>query len=556
MESAPRTRPRTLSGYLRAAALTTALAALVALFGLAVMVAAGPHLTFVEGESGSAGLESTRQATVSPDGRHVYAVGAHSDAVSVLSRNPTTGALTVVEVLKDGVDGVDGLDAAESVAISPDGSHVYVAGLSDDAVAVFSRNPTTGALSFVEVHKDGVDGVDGLRWAHSVTVSPDGRHLYAAAAIDNAVAVFSRNSTTGTLTFVEVHKDGVDGVDGLDGARSVAVSPDGKHLYTAAEFDNAVAVFSRDSTTGALTLVEVLKDGVGDIDGLFNPKSVTVSPDGRHFYSASVSAVAAFSRDSTTGALTFVEDHRDIVGHSGAHYVTVSPDGTHLYAAYLGGNSVGVFSRNSTTGALAFVEVHTDDVGGVRGLDGVWSVTASPDGKHLYASATRNNSVAVFSVTSADLSVTKSDMPDPVVAGASLTYTITVANNGPDTSTSVVLTDALPAGVTFTSASTGCSESGSTVTCNISDLAPNASTTVTIAVMAGFSTTAMVVNSAEAAGVEYDSVTGNNSAVATTTVLTATPVPSFSQRGLIVMAGTMAALLLWLRRRAMGRLGF
>jgi len=30
------------------------------------------------------------------------------------------------------------------------------------------------------------------------------------------VAVFSRNSTTGVLTFVEVHKDGAGGVDGLE----------------------------------------------------------------------------------------------------------------------------------------------------------------------------------------------------------------------------------------------------------------------------------------------------------------------------------------------------
>ena len=43
---------------------------------------------------------------------------------------------------------------------------------------------------------------------------------------------------------MEVHKDGVGGVDGLDGANSVTMSPDGKHVYTTAQFDDAVAVFS------------------------------------------------------------------------------------------------------------------------------------------------------------------------------------------------------------------------------------------------------------------------------------------------------------------------
>ncbi|MCH7801723.1 MAG: beta-propeller fold lactonase family protein [Chloroflexi bacterium] len=67
----------------------------------------------------------------------------------------------------------------------------------------------------------------------------------------------------GELTFVEVVKDGVGGVDGLNGAFSVTVSPDGKHLYAASWFDSAVAVFSRDSTSGALTWVEVQVDGAG-----------------------------------------------------------------------------------------------------------------------------------------------------------------------------------------------------------------------------------------------------------------------------------------------------
>src|SRR3989475_10060245 len=54
---------------------------------------------------------------------------------------------------------------------------------------------------------------------------------------------------------------------------------------------------------------------------------------------------------------------------------------------------------------------------------------------------------------SADLSITKTDNPDPVNAGATLTYTVTVTNGGPSTAANVQATDNLPAGVTFQSAS-------------------------------------------------------------------------------------------------------
>jgi uncharacterized repeat protein (TIGR01451 family) len=55
-------------------------------------------------------------------------------------------------------------------------------------------------------------------------------------------------------------------------------------------------------------------------------------------------------------------------------------------------------------------------------------------------------------VTSADLSVTKTDSPDPVVAGTNLTYTLTVANAGPSNSQNASLMDPLPANTTFVSA--------------------------------------------------------------------------------------------------------
>jgi|GEM_PF-3822217 len=56
----------------------------------------------------------------------------------------------------------------------------------------------------------------------------------------------------------------------------------------------------------------------------------------------------------------------------------------------------------------------------------------------------------------ADLALVKSASPDPVAAGAELTTTLTVTNLGPDPALAVTVTDFLPEGSTFVSASPGC----------------------------------------------------------------------------------------------------
>ena len=82
-----------------------------------------------------------------------------------------------------------------------------------------------------------------------------------------------------------------------------------------------------------------------------------------------------------------------------------------------------------------------------------------------------------------DLSVTKSDFPDPVAIDCPLTYTITVTNNGTDTASSVTIQDILPPAVDFVSASSGCTPIGGDVYCDVGSLAAGTSTSVTITVI-------------------------------------------------------------------------
>ncbi|MCC7201160.1 MAG: DUF11 domain-containing protein [Nitrospirae bacterium] len=154
---------------------------------------------------------------------------------------------------------------------------------------------------------------------------------------------------------------------------------------------------------------------------------------------------------------------------------------------------------------------------------------------HAQTTASGNQNVPVSDVhaaLAADLSITKTDSPDPVSAGGTITYTITVTNNGPDSATNITVTDTLPAGaypVTFVSA-TGtnwtCSYSSGVVTCNLdndscSGTIPPIYITVTAPSPASQTT---ITNSATVNGSPNDPNTGNNTASATTTV-NAVPIP-------------------------------
>ncbi len=161
----------------------------------------------------------------------------------VFSRDPATGKLNFLEAQLDNVGGVDGINGAWATDISPDGRNLYVVGRDDDALAVFERNAATGALTFVEAQYDGLGPVEGLDGVISVAVSPDGRYVFTSARFGHAVAVFERDDTTGTLTFVEHHVDEVDGVEGLLFPGGLAVAPDGSNVYATGSLDHAVVTF-------------------------------------------------------------------------------------------------------------------------------------------------------------------------------------------------------------------------------------------------------------------------------------------------------------------------
>ena len=125
-----------------------------------------------------------------------------------------------------------------------------------------------------------------------------------------------------------------------------------------------------------------------------------------------------------------------------------------------------------------------------------------------------------------DLSITKSDLPDPVVTGNNLTYTLVVRNNGPSSATGLTVTDTLPVGVTLFSsfATQGTCNGTSVVTCNVGNLGKGASVTITIVVKVMREGT--IGNTADVIGNETEPNVGNNTATQVTRVIpSSTPPP-------------------------------
>jgi uncharacterized repeat protein (TIGR01451 family) len=122
-------------------------------------------------------------------------------------------------------------------------------------------------------------------------------------------------------------------------------------------------------------------------------------------------------------------------------------------------------------------------------------------------------------VPAADLAVAKADGPDPVAAGGLLTYTITATNLGPAPSPSTTVTDPLPAGVSFVSASAGCTQAAGLVTCALGQLAAGTSATVTIVVAVGPGATGVLTNTAAVSGGAADPFASNNTDTETTLVV-------------------------------------
>ena len=107
------------------------------------------------------------------------------------------------------------LEGVDSLEIDSEGQFLYAASNKANAITLFKITSATGTLTHIAHYHDGTEGVDGLKDVSDLEISPDQNFLYAAGYGEDSVSVFSRNATSGVLTFIKSYKEIPDSMDGI-----------------------------------------------------------------------------------------------------------------------------------------------------------------------------------------------------------------------------------------------------------------------------------------------------------------------------------------------------
>ena len=341
---------------------------------------------------------------VSPDGRTVFVTGRSSGKdlmadYATVAYDAVTGSRLWVSRYNGPAGGPD---FPVSMAISPDGSAVFVTGVS-------GKPPYGGGIAYATVAYSAATGNE--LWARQyaagdyrvrIAVSPDGRTVIVVGdhqvtfGRDYAVTV-AYDAATGTQLWARRYRSpgAVSDVASAVAATGHAVFVAGTSIYHAAP-DSATTV-AYDLATGARLWAghyRIRRGGAGLL-------LVTVSPDGRRVVVAGefgpnrASTFGAIAYDSATGARRWaaVSGHdrgmQEFSGSAPDYTLALSPDGRTLFVE---GYDVDVTGSGQDEFATAAFAAQTGRQMWTRrfGAPQTWaahgqSIAVSPDGRTVYA---------------------------------------------------------------------------------------------------------------------------------------------------------------------------
>jgi 6-phosphogluconolactonase len=291
---------------------------------------------------------------IDPSRRFLYAVnevqnykGASSGAVSAFVVDPKTGKLSPLnQVPSRGADPC-------YITFDKTGKYALVANYTGGSVAVFPVQPD-GRIgepsAFVQhrgssVNKERQEGPH----AHWIEATPDNRFAVAVDLGLDELLVYRFDASKGSLTPNDPPYASLDpGV----GPRHLAFHPDGKFVYVVNELQSSITTFTYDASRGALQKLATVTTLPRGFSGSNDAAEIHVHPSGKFLLASNRGhdSIAVFSIDSHTGALVLV-DHFSTQGKTPRNF-EIDPTGTLLFVANQDSNNIVVFRIDPNDGRL------------------------------------------------------------------------------------------------------------------------------------------------------------------------------------------------------------
>lgn len=186
--------------------------------------------------------------------------------------------------------------------------HTHFSGFTPDEKYVVAVDLGIDQLITYEIQEEGLKEVTRLSvkpgsGPRHIAFHPNGKHAYIMTELSNEVIALSYDSNNGSFTELQyISTIPGDFTDNSQGS-AIHISKDGKFVYVSNRGHNSIAVFQVDETSGNLTLVERVSSG-GDWprDFVFDPTEKFLVGSNQES-----SNLVLYSRDSDTGKLTLLD---------------------------------------------------------------------------------------------------------------------------------------------------------------------------------------------------------------------------------------------------------
>ena len=351
------------------------------------------------------------QAVVaSPDGSTVFVTGVSSDPFTGLGHT-TTVAYNAATGARRWVARYYGLGVSGplAIAMSPDGSRLFIAGGTTPPgaalptrFAIVAYDPSTGAMLWAR-HPFG----DGE--ATAVTVSPDSAVVYATGTIGDfidgrgSVATFAYSAATGTREWLAVYH----GLRPSAVSQSVAATPDGQRVFVSSPVTSSsgsplIATLAYDAATGAALWTRLAAGTADSPERVSAGRDLAVSPDSTAVFvtgmvpgASGTSAATTIAYTAATGAPLWSRQYLGPQGNNAGNAVAVSPDGSRVFVTGHSDGTTSPYTQNFATvaysaaaGRQLWARTFSASSSLTAGFMGAVAIGMSPDGALVYVTGT------------------------------------------------------------------------------------------------------------------------------------------------------------------------